>query len=584
MLIDFGVEDVAKMILTKKKLLSTLKNSNYKKINVALIGGYGTHELMDWLRVYCADCKLDADVESLGWGNIFQILSGVDRSKLVKYDLIVILPFHDSLSIPYSSQQIKDIERQLLTELDGFFEYCLQKNIKVIQCDFPSLPTTNNNQHEITSALCSLNQLNEKIYKLVNKFNNVNLCCISVLVDRVGSINWYDRRNWASFGDQLSALASISLGKYLGIAISSIYRPPKKVLVLDLDNTLWGGVIGDDGLDNLHIGPDSAQGRPYFEFQQYILNLKSKGVILAICSKNNPNIALEGFSLDGMRLKVEDFSSMRIGWDQKSRYISEISEELNLGLDSFVFVDDNPVERQEVRTNLREVAVPEVGDNVINFIDCLEGAGYFYTCIALTEEDQLRADSYRDNKLRDEVKVLSGNEEDFLAGLETSIFVESLKDSNVERVVQLFNKTNQFNLTTLRIGPGEIDSIVKDEILFTFKVKDRFGDYGIVSIIRLKKSENVVHIVNWVLSCRIFKRRIENAIFEWVVEYCKKNNIKIINATYIPTDKNSIVANLFHSLGFSQKGNSTSDIFEYQMELNTFNLKAQHYCRVIYES
>lgn len=583
MLIDDPIINLSEMILSKRRLLKAADKMHGANLRVAILGGYATHELIDWLKIYGSDYGLRLNVSSLGWGGVVQLLSSVTDELLVNFDVIIVLPFHDNLSLASNNKELTSIDCPILEGLKRLYDLCSQKSITVIQCDIPQSLTHGSNQDDIELSLRTFNDTNNQIYDLVHQFSNIKLCFLTQLVARIGVLNWYDRRNWTSFGDQMSIQASIYFGRNLASNLASIYLPPKKVLVLDLDNTLWGGVIGDDGFKNLHIGSDSPEGRPYYEFQQYILGLRNSGVLLALCSKNNLETAVEGFNLSGMQLKLSDFSAYRIGWEPKSKYILEISKELNLGLNSIVFVDDNPVEREEVRLSLPQISVPEVGDNVINFIDYLEECRYFYSSNSITNEDRLRAESYNQNRARDEAMNSFGNHEDFLKNLKTELIIESINDQNMQRIIQLFNKTNQFNVKTLRISPAEIDLIKEREIIYGFKVSDKFGDYGLISTLRLSLSEGTLNIINWVLSCRVFNRRVEYAVFEWLINFARNHQVDVIFAEYSPTDKNSVVAGLFVSLGFTELERGNSGHCKYSLNLKDYQFKMQHFCKVVYE-
>ncbi|MBF0419908.1 MAG: HAD-IIIC family phosphatase [Magnetococcales bacterium] len=581
MLIDAAVTNHADMLMNKRKLLRRVSNITGMSISVRIVGGYTTNELSDWLKIYCQDYNINVDVKSLGWGSALQIINTCSDEMLSQIDLIIILPFYDTLAYPPSDVELREIGLSIMTSLQTFYDRCAQFNITIIQCDFPAHPTSLPRQQDIGKLINAIIDLNKNIFIQSGKNANVVPCYLSQMVCRFGVRNWYDRRNWFLFGDQLSAPASLYFGKNLAILLGAIYSVPKKVLILDLDNTLWGGVIGDDGINNIKIGPDTTQGRPFYEFQRYVRKLKDSGIILAICSKNEYAIAIEGLNHQGMCLKLEDFSAIKVGWNSKSIYISEIAAELNLGLSSFVFVDDNPVEREQVRTALPDVAVPDIGNNVSDFIDAIDDRGYFYSNQILTKEDELRIESYAQNRERSEALSHTGDEHEFLMMLKTRIIIAQMANTNVERIVQLFNKTNQFNLKTLRIAPGDVESIRENEIVFCYDVSDKFGAYGIVAAIRLKMLGNRIEIVNWVMSCRVFKRRIEYAIFNWLVTFCRNKGIGQIEAEYLPTEKNGVIRNLLPSLGFSEMG-VENGMYRYSLKLDCYTLDDQNFCEVSY--
>jgi len=350
----------------------------------------------------------------------------------------------------------------------------------------------------------------------------------------------------------VSPTATVALARNVAAIVKSAYGKSKKCLVLDLDNTLWGGVIGDDGVQNLILGRDHPVGEAFLDFQRYVKGLKRRGVILAVCSKNDAENAKEGFSHPDSVLKLEDFSAFEANWDPKPENIRAIAAQLNIGLDGIVFVDDNPAERDFVSEQLPEVAVPNVGADVSGFAEVLEHEHYFEVD-KLVQDDLNRSAYYSSNAERGAGEGKFSDYGEFLASLEMTAEIGSFLPVYLERITQLINKTNQFNLTTRRYTSAEVVAIAQDPGFITLygRLADKFGDNGLVSVLIGQVSDETVQLDLWLMSCRVLKREMEFAMFDALVEQCQARGIRKIAGIYIPSKKNSMVAAHYASLGFT---------------------------------
>ena len=395
-------------------------------------------------------------------------------------------------------------------------------------------------------------RLNAEFASYARNHSHLLINDILYLSAQVGQAGWFRPNYWYSFHMALSPTASVALGHNVAAIVKSVYGKSKKCLVLDLDNTLWGGVIGDDGLQNLILGKDHPVGEAYLDFQRYVKNLRRRGVILAVCSKNDEENAKEGFSHPDSVLKLEDFSVFKANWNTKCENIREIAAELNIGLDSIVFVDDNPAERAIVEEHLSEVAVPNVGSDVSVFAEVLEQERYFEVD-KIVQDDLSRSAFYSSNVERSACQSQFSNYGDFLASLQMSAEIGSFRPVYLERITQLINKTNQFNLTTRRYTGGEVEAIAEDPAFLTLygRLTDKFGDNGLVSVVVGQIVDEVLQIDLWLMSCRVLKREMEFAMFDALVEQCQLRGIRKIIGVYIPSKKNSMVAGHYASLGFS---------------------------------
>jgi FkbH-like protein len=374
---------------------------------------------------------------------------------------------------------------------------------------------------------------------------------------RDGLDAWFDVGRWLQGKLEIAPQAAPVYGDFAARILAAQRGLSKKCLVLDLDNTLWGGVIGDDGLDGIVLGEGSAVGEAHLALQHYAKQLKERGVILAVCSKNDVKIAEAAFrDHPEMVLRRSDFAAFQANWDDKAQNLKAIAAKLNIGVDSLVFVDDNPIERARVRQSLPVVAVPEMPEDPAHYVRCLADAGYF-EAVAFTAEDRDRAQAYAANAERDALLETAESMDDFLRGLVMTAVYGPFTAVDHARVVQLINKTNQFNTTTRRYAADEITRIMEepDAVTLQFRLLDRVGDNGLVSTMILRPTEDddeVLEIENWVMSCRVFGRELEFEAMNIAVEAAKERGARTLVADYIPTPKNDVISKLYPSLGFTK--------------------------------
>ena len=363
----------------------------------------------------------------------------------------------------------------------------------------------------------------------------------------------------------LSNLISIASGKV------------KKLLILDLDNTLWGGILGDDGPNGIILGDDNPLGRAFLDFQRSVLNLQKRGVLLAICSKNDlQNVKTVFKKNKNLILKFNHFVLVKANWNNKAQNIKEISSELNLGTDSFVFFDDSPVERDIVRLHYPEISIPELDEDPSSYASILLD-NYYFDLVNFSKEDLNRSKTYSQNAKREKLKSKFYDIGDYLKSLKMTCNVEEFKSVNFDRIVQLFQRSNQFNFTTIRYSLNEIKkiSIDKNYVSFQFSFKDKFSNYGIISLMICHIAKDTLTINNWVMSCRVLNRTLENFVLNKISKFCLKKKIKYIKSKFIQTEKNTLVKNLFDDLGFKVT-NKNKTKKEYIYYLNDYNYKKTH--------
>lgn len=372
---------------------------------------------------------------------------------------------------------------------------------------------------------------------------------------RLGTRTLFDDVRWHQAKQLVSPVHAPLYGDLVARLLAAMRGLSRKCLVVDLDNTLWGGVIGDDGLHGITLGQGSAVGEAFQAFQRYVKALGDRGVILAVCSKNDLATAEEAFLRHPeMVLRREDISAFAANWDDKATNLRRIAKQLDIGLDSLVLFDDNPAERALVRRELPEVAVPEVPEDSAAFTHALADAGYF-EAVAFTTDDQARTAQYRENAQREEVRLGSTDMEGFLRGLRMILEVEPVDELSIKRVTQLVNKTNQWNLTTRRYSEEELRALMASPgaVALSARLKDAFGDNGLIAVLLARPSgERTLAIDTWLMSCRVLGRGVEKALFNAFAAAARAAGAEQVEGAYLPTAKNGLVRDLYESLGFER--------------------------------
>lgn len=521
---------------------------------IAILGGSSTHELKEMLELFLLDKGIRAEFYESEYNKFYEdaIFSNPELDAF-KPDIIYIHTSSFNLKIPPFFPDYESLESAAKIELERFLsmheELKNRFNCVIIQNNF-DLPAYGNlgNLDSVLGRSALIQALNVLLAKFIKK--GVYIHDILGLSSKVGLDRWYDLGLYYQAKYAMSMAGMMECAFSLSHLIGSICGKAKKVLVLDLDNTCWGGVIGDDGLNGISIGDESALGEAYSAFQKYAKELNMRGVVLGVCSKNEQANALEGFSHPRSVLKAEDFSAFYANWEPKNLNLQSMVKELNLGLDSFVFIDDNPSERAIVRENL-DVSVPEVGSEVIDFIAHIDRNGYF-ECISMAKEDLERAKSYAQNAMRVQAQSKFESYDDFLKSLEMKAEISSFSPIYLERITQLINKTNQFNTTTHRYEYAQVEKMSKDKntIALYGRLWDKFGDNGLIAVSIGHVKGDVCEIDLWLMSCRVLKRGMEGAMMDEFMARTKALGVRLVRGFYYKSAKNAMVAELYGELGF----------------------------------
>jgi FkbH-like protein len=571
-----------------KRKLSEQKDLSSKRI--AILGGSTTNEITEILEIFLLENKIRPVFYECEYAQ-FQTELAFKNEALEKFspELIYIHTTIANINIfPEISDRTEDVEEKLANQF-LIYESLYTKAGEYYQCPI----IVNNFENPFTRPLGNLessdyrgkiryiNLLNEKLYEYVRSHKNFYIHDINYLSSWIGLQKWFNRKDWYAYKYALSVDCIPQFCHSLTSIVRAILGGSKKVLVLDLDNTLWGGVIGDDGVDGIQIGPEHAVGEAFTEFQTYLKELKKRGVILTVASKNESETARLGFTHPFSVLKEEDFASFSANWQPKSENLQTIANDLCVGMDSMVFVDDNPAEQELLRQVIPQVITLNMSRNVEDYISTIDKSGLFEP-IAISKEDLERSNYYKDNAIRKKLEHSFLDYEKYLESLQMEAKILPFDFKSIARITQLINKTNQFNLTTIRYSTTEIDAIIEDKtkIALYGELKDKFGDNGLISVLIANIRLDKLEIDLWIMSCRVFKRQMELAMLDEVISISKSLNIYDVYGTYIPTKKNSFVAELYSSLGFASIGQDQTGASKWHYRIPTIESKHNMHIKV----
>jgi FkbH-like protein len=560
-----------KLIIEKKDLtpltqstLGLISNANTKLIVPSLIGTAVRHGLQ--LTVIEVDFnKIDEE--------IFNEKSNFDGYKI--QTILIAIDYRGLPLNPKPGDQIHGEEniKQCVEYLKNITNSIIKKTKAqiILQNIAPPVESIFGSYERILPG--TINWLCSKINLEIDKLNSNEIMVLDIkgLASNIGLNNWHDPTIWnlakISFSQKYTPMYSEYICRILGVKNGK----SRRCLILDLDNTLWGGVIGDDGIEGINIGNGDATGEAYVAIQKLAMQLHDRGIVLAISSKNEDHIAREPFkNHPDMILREKHIAVFQANWKDKASNIRAIAESLSLGLESIVFLDDNPAERMQIRKELPQIAVPELPSDPALYPRQLMIAGYF-EAIAFSEEDSKRANFYQDNAKRIKILNESSDMESYLNSLEMEAQFKKFDHIGRSRIAQLISKSNQFNLTTKRYTELEIAEIEKDENYYTrqIRLKDILGDNGMISVVICLKKEKIWEIDTWLMSCRVLGRRVEEIVLQDIIKNAQLEGVTKIIGKYIPTKKNVIVKDHYEKLGFNKRyGDEIKEIWE--LELKNF--------------
>lgn len=571
----FDSEWILKKAKSIKKTLLSDGTTRIKK-KIAVLGGSTTHDVIKILELFLLHYGIEPSFYESEYGQYWQDAM-FDNPELAEFapDLIYIHTTNRNIAEYPAVGDSREKTEQLLKDTYEHFHVMWEKLKETYGCviiqnnfEFPYYRLLGNmDAVSPNGRVAFVNRLNALFAEYAAAGDSFYLQDIQYLSACYGLDKWGDSFYWHMYKYALCVPAIPTLSYNLANIIKSVYGKNKKAYVLDLDNTLWGGVVGDDGPENIEIGQETSMGQVYAEFQSYLKEQKQIGIMLNVSSKNEEENALAGLSRPDSVLKPDDFMIIKANWEPKSKSVAEIAAELNIGTDSLVFVDDNPAEREIIRQNLPGVAVPEM-DKPEEYLKTLDRSGFFEVT-GLSEDDTKRNEMYKANQERKKLQDNFADYGEYLKSLDMKAEIGAFVPLYMARIAQLTNKSNQFNLTTKRLSQADIEHMAEDSSYITLygKLADKFGDNGVVSVVIGKIKEDALHIELWLMSCRVLKRDMEFAMMDRLAEECKKRGITRIYGYYYPTAKNKMVENFYGLQGFTLKNRDNEGNAEWEYEI-----------------
>ena len=585
---------LADLLIKRKALKRRLSTrEDLHPLRIAVLGGTTTAEFVDLLELWLLDSGFRPTVHQSEFGRFYT--DAVHDSATLQAFRPDLVYLHTSVynlqSFPPVHATEDCFHQAVEAELARFREIwtSLERNLgcTVIQPNFELPPEAIlGNLDAVLPAGHTrfVLELNRRFTQIAAQPSAVTprlrLHDVASLSARLGLDRWFDPSRWFLYKIATTPEASNTLAASAAALVRAAFGRSRKVLVLDLDNTVWGGVIGDDGPEHLHLGRETPLAEAHTAFGEYCLRLRERGILLAVCSKNDEAIARQGFAHPDAVLKLEHLAAFRANWDSKPENLLSIAEELNLSLDALVFVDDNPAERALVLAQLPEVAVPDLGSDPALFPDRIE-AGRYFEPACLSREDRTRATLYRANAYRAAALPAFQTYEDYLQSLDMTAEIEPFTPTYLDRITQLTNKTNQFNLTTRRYTLAEMHAVLADPSALHLygRLADRFGDNGLISVLLGRPTADAPRTLDiqlWLMSCRVLKRDMEAAMLDEFAARALDRGFRTLRGTYIPTRKNSIVADHYPTLGFRHRVTHSDGSVTYTLDLAAYTPRNRH--------
>ena len=570
-----------------RQLRKTGDLSFRRRTRIALLGSVTLEFWLPSLRAQCFAWGIDADFHVGPFGQYQQeILDSASATKVFAPDIVVLASDYRSLGFPQESNDPAGQVHSCVANLRALWQQVRDRiGAFVIQLN-AEIPAEDP-YGRLSAALPGgfgrmLRSFNLALWDAEQQESGVAILDVEQIAAKFGKLAfqkpaWNDPVLWHVAKQYPSPHATPLLTQHLTGLIRAALGLSAKCVAVDLDGTLWGGVIGEDGLGGIQIGGGPV-GEAHTAFQTYLKSLAARGIMLAVCSKNNREDALAPFrGLRSMVLKEEDFAVFLANWESKDQNLIEIARLTNIGLDAIVFVDDNPLARARVRQNVPEVEVVELPADPSGFVAALDEPLYF-EALALTAEDRVRGQSIRTNQERAQLQTQAGSVDDYLASLEMHVELSPFNAEDLARIVQLIGKTNQFNLTTRRLNQSDVQKLWggKENYTQSLRVADRFGDSGLTGVLIAVREADALRVHTWLMSCRVLGRRLEEAVLAALCRFAKNSGAVKIVGQYLPTAKNEVVAKLYSNLGFTETGEP--GVFEFLLGTD---LKAPDFLKIL---
>lgn len=584
----------SQQILRKRKSIrkELLAAGNLLNKNIAILGGSTTHDVKDMLELFLLNQGIRPSFYESEYGQYWQdAMFPNEELEAFKPDIIYIHTSHRNITTwPEPGDTADDVDKLLEQE---YGRYSAMWNAlrstyhcSVIQNNF-EYPfyrlMGNQDAADIHGRVNFVTRLNLKFAEYAQEHEDFFIHDLNYLAADYGLEKWSDPFFWHMYKYALCLDAIPRLAFSVSNIIKSIFGKNKKAFALDLDNTLWGGVVGDDGVENLAIGQETSMGQVYTEFQQYLKEMKKRGILLNVVSKNDHENAVAGLNHPDGVLKPDDFISIKANWEPKSVNLVQMAQELALLPESFVFVDDNPAERAIIRQQVPGTAVPEL-DKVEHYINVIDRSGFFETT-KLSADDLKRNEMYKENAARAQLRASFGSYEDYLLSLEMRATIKPFEPLYMARIAQLTNKSNQFNLTTRRYTQEEIEQTAADPDHITLygKLEDRFGDNGVVTVVIGKVEGQRLDVILWLMSCRVLKRDMEYAMMDELARRCRERGLTEIRGHYYPTAKNGMVRDFYEKQGFDKLSEDEAGNTVWTLDISAGYEDKNHVIQIIKE-
>jgi FkbH-like protein len=558
------------------------------RVKIAVLGGFTTKQITAFLNLHLFAIGIEAEIYESDYGVFRQeILDPASAMYNFAPQVVWLAIGRRDLgrrpSFADSDESVQNVVQAEKAEWSGLWETLHDKaGCQIIQNNFvlPAWHTFGNYEMRVAGGLsCYLAELNRTLLKSAPAF--VTIHDADHLAASAGRWNWDDARFIHHAKMPCAPECIPDYAHNIASLIAVQQGLAKKCVVLDLDNTLWGGVVGDDGLGGVRLGQGSAEGEAFLAFQEYLKALRGRGILLAVCSKNNEATARQVFEQHPeMVLRLDDISCFVANWNDKPGNIRTIASELNIGLNSLVFVDDNPAERAIVRQMIPEVAVPEMPEDITAYVQAIDQHRYFQT-ISIATEDFHRTEFYRADAMRRAAQTSVADMDSFLKSLKMVAQIQTVNAMSLERTVQLVQRSNQFNLTTRRYSAADVLRFTNDPswLTATVSLADRFGDNGLISVVFAQSLEQALYIDTWLMSCRVLKRGVEHCLLNHLCTMAKDRGLLRIRGEYLPTPKNDLVREHYSGLGFAKVSGDVSGRTVWELDLNCWQ-PVEHFIAV----
>lgn len=562
-----------------------LERSDLIKKKIAVLGGSTTNEVVEQLDIFLLYYGIRAEFYQSEFGQYWQdAVFGSEKLDSFAPDIIYIhTSWRNITSFPSITDTAEEVDSLLETEFHRYETMWLKLREKfhclIIQNNFdrPNYRLMGNRDvWDYRGRSNYISRLNQKFYAYAQSHDNFYINDLEYIAQDYGLSEWNSSLYWHMYKCAMCMDAIPYVAQSVASIIKSVYGKNKKVLALDLDNTLWGGIIGDDGVEGIKIGAENSKGQVYTEFQEYCKKLKDIGVILAVNSKNEMDSALAGLNHPDGVLRPDDFVEIKANWLPKDQNLKAIADELALGVDSFVFVDDNPAEREIISAQLPGTAVPAM-DKAQDYIKVLDHSGYFEATV-LSAEDLKKTDMYHAKAEAYKSEALFASYEEYLDSLQMVAIIDNFKPIYLQRIAQLTNKSNQFNLTTLRCSEDEIRvmAVSLEYICLSGRLVDKFADNGLVTVVIGRIYDTELHLILWLMSCRVLKRGLEDAMMNAIFAEAEKRGIITVIGHYYPTAKNAMVRNFYESMGFTKVAEDNEGNTDWELCVDNYLARALH--------